>query len=183
MCDDDIGHFSLMFVGRCVAHESGAMSLSVEPLSETAASSAIRVGSEIYVNVWTSAPSAEQLRVVVEGERQMRPGYRSLEIIERLDKLTFEKGVREVFQSYAKEFAGRPAANIIVMRAGGFAGAVVHGLVGMFNVVGLPSPVANTLEDGLVLLLDGTRVSPGELMPIVQAHIARHVASHPLSLR
>lgn len=157
------------------------MSLSVELLSETGASSAIRVGDNIYVNIWTTAPSVEQLRAVVEGERQMRPGYRSLEIIERLDKLTFEKGVREVFQRYAEEFAGRPAKNIIVMRAGGFAGAVVHGLVGMFNVVGLPTPVANTLEDGLALLLQGAELAPATLMPIVQAHIAQHVATHPLT--
>lgn len=159
------------------------MTLSVEPLSETAASSAIRVGDDIYVNVWTTAPSVQQLQAVVAGERQMRAGYRSLEIIERLDKLTFEKGVRDVFQQYAEEFAGRPAKNIIVMRAGGFAGAVVHGLVGMFNVVGLPTPVANTLEDGLVLLLKGSEHAPATLLPIVQAHIARHVASHPLVAR
>lgn len=159
------------------------MTLSVEPLSETAASSAIRVDDNIYVNVWTTAPTVEELRAVVEGERKMRPGYRSLEIIERLDKLTFEKGVREVFQQYAEEFAGRPTTNIIVMRAGGFAGAVVHGLVGMFNVVGLPTPVANTLEDGLALLLKGSEHAPATVLPIVQAHLARHVASHPVLVR
>jgi hypothetical protein len=155
------------------------MTLSVEPLSETAASSAIRIDDSIYVNVWTTTPTVQQLQAVVEGERKMRPGYRSLEIIERLDKLSFEKGVREVFQQYAVEFAGRPTTNIIVMRAGGFAGAVVHGLVGMFNVVGLPTPVANTLEDGLALLLKGAEQSPAALLPIVQAHIAHHVAQHP----
>jgi hypothetical protein len=155
------------------------MTLSVELLSETAASSAIRIDDNLYVNVWTTAPTVQQLQVVVAAERQMRHGYRSLEVVERADKLMFEKGVRDTFQKYAEEFAGRAVKNIVVMRAGGFAGAVVHGLVGMFNVVGVATPLTNTLEEGVALWLDGAEHTPTIVLPIVQAHIARHVAQHP----
>ncbi len=155
------------------------MTLSVELLSETAASSAIRIDDTLYVNVWITAPTLQQLQAVVAGERQMRPGYRSLEVVERIDKLVFDKGIRECFVKYAEEFVGRSTRNIVVMRAGGFAGAVVHGLVGMFNVVGLATPMANSVEDGLALLLTGAEQSPAVVLPIVQAHIARHVAQHP----
>jgi hypothetical protein len=155
------------------------MTLSVELLSETPVSTAVCIDGNIYVNVWTSAPTLQQLHEVMEGERRMPRGYRSLDIVERMDKLAFDKGVKELFQAYAKEVSSRLCINIMVMRAGGFAGAVVHGVVGMANIVGLPTPVANTLEEGLALLLKDVDVDAAAVQRAVVAHIARHVARVP----
>jgi len=160
-------------------HEELAVS-TVEPLRETEVSSSMRVG-DVYVNVWTSMPNVEQLGVVVSGEQQMPIGYRSLEIIERMDHLSFQKGVREVLQRHAAEIAGRPAKNIMVIRAGGFAGVVVHGLVGMFNAVGLKTPVHHDIDTAIVDLLEGdtSTMTRATLRPLVEAQIARHLARVP----
>jgi hypothetical protein len=159
------------------------MSLSVEQLSETPVSTSVCIDGNIYVNVWTSAPTLEQLRVIIDGERRMPRGYRSLDVVERMDKLAFEKGVKELFQDYAKEVSSRLCVNILVMRAGGFAGAVVHGVIGLANLAGLHTSIANTLEDGLALLLKGTETSQEEVLVLVKAQIAHHVTRVPVSAR
>ena len=84
------------------------MTLSVELLSETPVSTAVCIDGNIYVNVWTSAPTLQQLHDVIDGERRMPRGYRSIDIIERVDKLAFDKGVKELFQNYAKEVSTPP---------------------------------------------------------------------------
>ena len=134
----------------------------------------------IYVNVWTAIPSIEQLRLIADAERTMPTGYRCLEIIERLDTLTFGPGLRALLQETAREFVGRPAKNIIVLRAEGFASVVIHGLAGILNAVGLASPVHTDLELALVELLRGTS-SPAAaaLRPLIDAQIARHIARVP----
>ena len=155
------------------------MSLSVQPLSETRVSSAISIGSSLYVNVWTSAPSVEELRVVIEAERRMPMGYLSLNVIERADRLTFETGVRELYRGYVTEVAQRLRTSVAVMRAGGFAGAVVHGLVGTANAFGIQTPLANTLEDGLELLHKDSDINAAAVHRAVLEHIAVHVTRVP----
>ncbi len=161
---------------------SGNRHEPAEALVTTGVSSSMRI-DDIYVNVWTSAPSVEQLVAVVEGERKMPPGYRSLEIVERLDRLRFETGVRAGFQQHAEEFAGRPAKNIVLIRAGGFAGTVIHGVVGLLNAVGLQTHVHTDLDSALVELLHGktssTIQSAAQLRQSVDAHVAAHVARVP----
>lgn len=153
---------------------------TVEPLSETAVSSSMRIDN-IYVNVWTSMPSVEQLRLIIKGEQQMPIGYRCLEVIERMDQLSFQKDVRELIQGHAAEIAGRPAKNIMVIRAGGFAGVVVHGLVGMFNAVGLKTPVHHELDAGIDDLLQGdtSMTKAAALRPLVDGWIAKHLTRVP----
>lgn len=153
---------------------------TVEPLVETDVSSSMRI-EDIYVNVWTAMPSADSLLAVSDAERGMPIGYRSLEIIERMDSLTFQKGVRELMQRVGAEFAGKPAKNVFVLRAGGFAGVVVHGLAGILNAVGLKTPVHTELDAAIHELLQGAVSSPpaSVVLPLVEAHIARHVARIP----
>ena len=153
--------------------------LSVEVLSETPASSAMCVDGFLYFNVWTSAPTLAELQTVIDGERRMQRGYRSMDVIERMDRLAFAPGVRDAFRDYGTEVASRLDLNIVVMRAGGFAGAVIHGLVGLLNMVGLQTTISNTLDDGLALLLKDADVDVDEVRSVVLAHIARHVARVP----
>ncbi len=155
------------------------MSLSVQRLSETRVSSAVCIGGSLYVNVWTSAPSLDELRMVIDGERRMPTGYLSLNIVERADRLMFEAGVRELYRGYVTEVASRLRMAVAVMRAGGFAGAVVHGLVGTANAFGIQTPLANTLEGGLAMLLKDSDLDVGAVHDAVLAHIAGHVVRVP----
>lgn len=153
----------------------------MQPLVQTAVSSSFRI-DDVYVNVWTSMPGLEQLKAVADGERAMPVGYRSLEIILRMDRMRFESGVREAFSKQAAEFAGKPVKNIMVSRAGGFGGSVIHGLVGILNTVGLKTPLFVDVDAGIAALLEGARPptpAPELLRILVDQLIAEHTLRVP----
>lgn len=160
---------------------TGAAVVAVLPLVETGVSSSLRAG-DVYLNVWNAPPTVDELEAIVAGELQMPIGYRSLEVIERLDSLRFSDGVRARFQRYAEQFVGRATKNIVVVRAGGFAGTVIHGVVGIFNAVGVKTPVFTDLDDAIVTLHDRPSTTTPDLdalRTIVAAHVAAHVARVP----